>query len=336
MRGQVLAGMLDFERVDWELKASDPPYINLQELLLEYQTAIPAGHAIFESFYAAPIIIDGERSSLNGEDASISVKVEQAINHDDVRVGVIAIKAGEAAFRRTFKGSELEWTDDGKFAIGSVACKVPAGRAVQSVAALKDVAFHYWWVIDPQHVMNARKAVYEVVDPGLAVLRELLSHTSKGASRDFESAVAWLLWLLGFAVTHLGSNRQTQDAVDILASTPGGHFALVECTTGVISTDRKVPNLLRRRALVVEKLKQSNHNVSHVLPVLVTSCGKEEVQQEIAPAERLGVLVLTRNDLLELLDQTQFVMSPDDLYKQVEERLAAAAAAEVQPNLPEM
>jgi hypothetical protein len=181
--------------------------------------------------------------------------------------------------------------------------------------------------------MNPRKAVYEVVDPGLSRLNDLLGQAPKGAARDFESAVAWLLWLLGFSVAHLGSNRLTQDAVDILASTPGGHFALVECTTGVISTDKKVPNLLRRRALVVEKLKQSNHNVAHVLPVLVTSCGRDEVEQEIEPAEQRGVLVLARDDLLAMLDQTQFVGNADTLYSEVEERLAGAARA-AQPGIP--
>lgn len=144
--------------------------------------------------------------------------------------------------------------------------------------------------------------------------------------------MAWLFWMLGFSVAHLGSGKFTQDAVDLLVATPRGNFALVECTTGVISTDRKVPNLLRQRALVIEMLARSNHNAVRVLPILVTSCAREEVEQEILPAQERGVLVITRGDLEEMLNQVDLVFDAEELYRRAEEQVAGAI--QQSPTLP--
>jgi hypothetical protein len=160
----------------------------------------------------------------------------------------------------------------------------------------------------------------------------MIASGSKGSARDLESAVAWLLWMLGFSVAHLGTSTKTQDAVDILATTPSGNFALVECTTGVISTDKKVANLLSRKAIVLERLSRASQNQIRVLPVIVTSKGREEVAQEIGPAQERGVLVLTRDDLVEMLNRTDMLPDADQLYNDAENQLSGLG--ETQPPLP--
>lgn len=333
MRGRSTRGLSDSPHLDWEVKSATAPYLNFQEVLLDFGVPVPQGFGIFESFHALPIAIDGEQSQLQGTTASVSLKAERGIEPDEVNIGLIAVKAGEPAYRETIAGSALVWQDDGRFLIGSVERQVPPGRTVQAVASLRGVAFHFWWLFDPQHVVNPRKGIFELFDPDLSRLREFVSHPPRGAARELEAGVASLFWMLGFSVAHLDSGKFAQDAVDILVATPAGNFALVECTTGVISTDRKVPNLLRRRALVLEMLAKSNHNAVRVLPILVTSCTKEEVEQEIAPAQERGVLVLTRADLEEMLDQSSMLLDAEEVYKRAEEQVGSATTSPTIPGL---
>jgi hypothetical protein len=333
MHGRTTTGLLDNQRLDWEVKAASPPYLSFQELLLDYGVPVPQGFGTFETFHALPIIVDNARSRLNGNIASIALKVERGIEPTDVQLGVIAIKTGEAAHRQTIPGGSLKWEDDGQFSVGTVECEVPAGRTIQAIASLRGTAFHYWWIVDPLQIPNTRKAVYQVVDSDFAILRDfMVAGGPKGSARDLEAAVAWLLWILGFSVAHLGANTRTQDAVDILATTPNGHFALVECTTGVISTDKKVANLLSRRAVVLERLARASQNQVRVLPVIVTSKSREEVAQEIGPTQQRGVLALTRDDLVEMLNRTDMLPDADQLYVEAERQLAGSV--ETQPTLP--
>lgn len=331
VRGRETGKLFHSEYLDWALRASDPPYLGLNELLAEFGLPIPVGNIVFDAYHVAPIGIDRERSHLSGSELNVSVRLEPGIARDKVQVGLVAIKPGETAIRRAFTGAELSWEEIDGIQFGSLNWTVLPGRAVQAIAVLDRLAFHYWWIVDPQHILNARKAIFGAVDPDLTILRDfLVASGSKG--REFESAVSWLLWMLGFSVAHLGAETKTQDAVDILAASPAGNFALVECTTGVIAADKKVANLVSRCALVAEKLKHASHNNVRVLPILVTSKSRDEVIHEIEPARERGVLVLTRDDLVELLNRTDVLPNADQLYQDAESQVTASAAAE--PQLP--
>lgn len=333
VRGKPITTLFDPQYLDWALRAADPPYLSLAELLSEYSLPPLGTHTTFEAYHTTPVAIDQNCSVLSGTELTVGIRLERGLSTSEARLGLIAVKAGEQPVRRTFSASELSWQLDGEIQLGTLRWSVPAGRAVQAIAIFRDTAFHYWWIVDPLQIPNTRKAVYEIVDKDLALLRDfMVASGPKGSARDLESAVAWILWMLGFAVAHLGSNTRTQDAVDILAATPSGNFALVECTTGVISTDKKVANLLSRRAVVLERLARASHNTVRVLPVIVTSRGRDEVLQEIKPAQERGVFVITRDELVDLLNRTDLLPDADELYNNAESQLAAATAGE--PNLP--
>jgi hypothetical protein len=94
---------------------------------------------------------------------------------------------------------------------------------------------------DPDRVQNPRRAVYEAFDPKLENLKNILSNAQgRGEeARDLESAIAWLLWMLGFSVAHLNT-RKMREAPDLIAATPQGHFLIVECTTGLLKAENKL------------------------------------------------------------------------------------------------
>jgi hypothetical protein len=49
------------------------------------------------------------------------------------------------------------------------------------------------------------------------------------------------------------------DAADLLVSTPQGHFAVVECTTGVLKAEHKLALLVTRAAALAAQLARSNN-----------------------------------------------------------------------------
>jgi hypothetical protein len=86
-----------------------------------------------------------------------------------------------------------------------------------------------------------------------------LQELAKGNARDLEAGVAWLLWMIGFSAAHLGSTTRTQDAADLIVTSPAGHFAVVECTTGLLRTDNKLPTLVARATEVRKRLDSGNN-----------------------------------------------------------------------------
>ena len=91
------------------------------------------------------------------------------------------------------------------------------------------------------------------------------------AASDFETAVSWLLWALGFSVALFGTHSKTRDAFDVVATTPRGDFLVVECTLGLLRAEGKLSKLAARTANVRDSLAASNMKHLRVLPVIMTS-----------------------------------------------------------------
>ena len=87
---------------------------------------------------------------------------------------------------------------------------------------------------------------------------------------------------------------------DIIAMTPqSGNFAVVECTTKHLGSDKKLPDLgpchaekLRRK---LDAAGQTHRTI--FLKILVTTLRSEDIAAEREDAERLGVLVLTKENI---------------------------------------
>jgi hypothetical protein len=61
-----------------------------------------------------------------------------------------------------------------------------------------------------------------------------------------------------------------------------------------------------------------------VLPVIVTAKTAAEVKPDVEAAERLGVLVLTRENLERAVDRTLLMPDPDPIYTEAEQAVRAA------------
>ena len=140
--------------------------------------------------------------------------------------------------------------------------------------------------------------------PNLKPLKKLLARLCAKAKKRAILKRAWrgFCGCSASAWPSLAARHETQDAADLIATTPNGHFAVIECTTGLLKADNKLPLLYDRSQAVRRALETSAHNQLRVLPMIVTTKSREEIMPDLEQAERLGILVLSREKLEGMLE----------------------------------
>jgi hypothetical protein len=164
-------------------------------------------------------------------------------------------------------------------------------------------------------------------------MKEMIAKAEgKGPNADnFEACVSWLFWMLGFSPALLSATTKTTDASDILLTTPAGHFAVVEVTTGLLKAERKMPNLDARTEAVRRMLDASNQKHLRVLPVLVTSKSREAIKSELPDTEKLGICVVAREALEALVPRTLVPLNAEQIYEDAERAAHDAKAQHADP-----
>jgi hypothetical protein len=291
--------------LDWELKASPTLYDNLQELAFEYSLGALRDVINLEVVAFNVAAVDAA-STITSTTGKLAVRLAPGLAPKHVTLGYRVFSYGRVVKRLSVHGNKMLWEKQEGFQHGRVEVEVPPAAVLHCVASYRGIAQQHYWVADPTTAPNARRVVYELADNQLEILNDLLTGPpARGRdARELETGVAWLLWMLGFSVAHLGSTPRTQDAVDLIATTPNGHFAVVECTTGLLKADQKLPRVIERAENVRRRLAESGNRYPRVLAAIVTSKTRGEVMADIEQAERLRVLVITREDLEQSSNRT--------------------------------
>jgi hypothetical protein len=313
--------------LDWELRAAPTPYDNLQDLIGEYQLGNMFTDVItIEVIGTAVMAIDGANSKIEGELATISINLASTLPTEQVSVSYRLFSDGKVIARELIKNDQIQWAEVENMKRGTYTLSVPSAAVLHCYSLYSGVAQTHWYITDPSKSQNSRRSLYETFDPGLSIFNEFISRTNaKGRdARDFETAIAWLFWIMGFGVAHLGKTARTQDFADIAVTTPNGHVGVVECTTGLLRADNKLPNLVQRAANVRRQLDTSNNRHLRVLPVIVTALTGVEVNADTEQAEKLGVLVLTKEDIDQLIQATLFPGNAEAIFEAAEKRVSDA------------
>ena len=305
---------LSRSNLDWEVRAAAIPYTGLDDIAHEYQCgAINIDHAIIEVM-ASNVAVIGGHSTIDGTRARLTLHIAANLPLERASMGLLEFANGRCINRKTLASTEFSWETLEGVQSGTVDIEVSLGSMLQCIANYGAVSQHYWWVVDPMRSQNPRRLAFEVFDDKLAVLSELLNQQSRGAARDLEAGVAWLFWMLGFGVAHLGSTSKLQDAVDIFVTAPSGGMAVVECTTGMLREQNKMMNLIGRTQAIRRKMTDSGQNVP-LLPIMVTSRTRAEIEPELEQAEKLGIVVMANEEISSLLNQTTILPNADQMYQ---------------------
>jgi len=310
--------------IDWELAAIEQPYETLNELLYEFSLGTyRSDYAVLEVVAHSVAMIDFS-SKVSGDVAEPSILLASSADPAKAGLGYRVLLHGKVVDRGQLSGDALTWTQRGSLLHGVGEVKIPSGAAMQCFALYAGYAHHKGWIADPALSQNARRAAFEEFDVGLTVLKDFLFEENRARkdARDFEVGVAWLLWMLGLGVAHAGGSPRTSEAADILASTPSGHIAVIECTTGHLKAESKLSRLVARSKTIRRRLDDSGNRHLKILPVIVTALGKEEIKADLDQARSLGIFVVTREDLLAAVNQTITSHNVDQEYSRALESLS--------------
>ncbi len=291
---------------DWLLKAADIPYDSVQELCGEYGLGVLRGDRSLIEVVARTAVEVLTRSEVKGTSAELGIWMASSLDRAKARIGFRVLDGGQVLKRGAMSGGDLSWQDEGLASIGTTQLEIPAGAIVQCVASYGGHAHQVQWRADSSIFQNPRAAVLSLVDPNKQTLRDYLQpgHAPRGnAAGDFEAVIGWMLWAMGFSTASFGTNAKTRDAFDIIAVAPKGDFVVVECTLGLLRAESKLSKLSARASNLRETLAASNMRNLRVLPVIVTAMTAEQVKADMAQAEELGVLVLTKENLDTVFDE---------------------------------
>jgi hypothetical protein len=314
---------LDSLSLDWELKSAATPFESVQELCVEFGVGpIDGNSAVVEIIAFIVAGIDRE-SSVNGTKAKLVINLVDGLERERASIGYRLIERNAVVKRGTLSGGAISWTNAVNCQRGEAELEVTPAAVLHCVACHGGRAQHHYWVADPATAQNPFRAVHQAFDKNLEVLQDLVAKAqAKGANaRDLEIAVAWLLWILGFSTTHIGGTPKTSDAPDLIAASPSGHLVVVECTTGILKEDSKLPHLFQRAEKVRQSLIACGNQHLRVLPVIVTTKTRDEVKLELDQAQKNGALVATIEDFPQLINRTLLVPNAERLYAEAEETL---------------
>ena len=310
--GGDIAGLFPQPESDWLLKAADAPYDSVQELAVDYGLGgLRSDRALLEVVARTAIEVLAE-SAVTGTRASVGIWMASSLDRTQAKLGFRVVHQGRVVRRDAIRGSDLTWSDRDLAVVGTGGIDVPAGSVVQCVASYAGEAHHVQWRADPATFLNPRAAILSLVDPSNSLMQAYLHPDVPRRGKvadDFETAIAWLLWALGFSVASFGTHPKTRETFDVIATTPRGDFLVAECTLGLLRAEGKLSRLAARTVNVRESLAASNMKHLRVLPVIVTAMTSEQVAADAGPAADLGVLVVTREDLDEV--QNELIRFPD-------------------------
>ncbi len=305
--------------ISWELKSHAQPYDSLQELANYYGTGIPnGGQPTVEVIAYQTTAIEKPASTIKDGEANLCQVLLHGFDPDKASLGYIVYRGSQVLKRGSFEGTDMTWSAHPEIQRGRTSLSVVPGSVVKCFARYAGITHHETWVDDPSLAQNQRRTAYATFDDSLLELKALLDgpYVRGRDARQVETALSWVLWMLGFSPIQIGGVKKTQTAPDLIVAAPNGDLALVECTTGLLSADKKMPQLAARTVLVRKKLDAAGNLGTRLISILITTRSRDEVASELEQAQQMNILVATREDIDRSIAQSLISMDANALYEQ--------------------
>jgi hypothetical protein len=314
-RHNLTVGVTDQRALDWELKAAETPFDNLDELLSQCNlpAQIQMGDLTTLEIVAKSPVMISDASAISGSDAVIECRLATALDNGKLRLGYKVLHK-ESIERKSVNGSALDWRQDGDIMIGTY--QVPVGNAslLQAFVSYAGVSHHQWWVTDPQQRLNPRLAIHQVFDEDLELLRRMLLKPETDKPYVFENAVSTLLNLLGFSVSNYGRIPKLQKGPDIIVVSPAGHVGVIECTVGLLDESDKLAKLVQRVKLIQDKLNETGYGFLQLQAAIVSPLSRDEVTANLETAGKHEIAVVCKENIEEMLKQVSLPPNADRLF----------------------
>lgn len=319
---------VDRDKIGWHLRGSEMPFESLAELCAAFEAGEePGGMEIV----AAPVVRILPSSNAKLLKAELVIACAADLETRPCRLSYRVLQGATVIERSSVDGGKLGWDSIDGQSVATHKLEVPEGALIDCAVSYRGETNHQSWVVDRSAVQNPRRAAFEPSDTDLAEMRMLLSSDSeKQHARGFEAAIAWLLWMLGFSPAHLCHSSHHENGPDLLVECEGS-LVIVECTVGQLKADKR-SKLAARCVDIRESLVASRNHDAFVLPVLVTRFTREQAAADFEEAAKDGQHVLTREDLLLLLDRTRQTYSATAIFSDWKHALESRQASLQRPS----
>jgi hypothetical protein len=309
--------------LDWEVRAAPRPFDGLVDVAMAHGLNPQSLDIVTFEASAAHLAEIDPNSIVSGTDAQPSCFLASRIAPERLQLNYRVQHRGQIIERGSLAGTSLEWEQQERAARGTGKIVIPEGAVVQCFPVVDGSAQHRYWLADNKSLPNAYRAAFEGYDKDLALLKDFLADTPRKGrdARDLEFGMSWLLWMLGFSPAHFGANPRTQEAPDLLVATPSANFLVVECTIGLLKAENKLAKLHERTTNLRTRLAASGQAHLRVVPMIVTPLTREDVKADIDQAERLGMVVATRETIEVALNRTIVPQNPESLFADLEKEI---------------
>ncbi|MBD9448904.1 hypothetical protein [Rhizobium sp. RHZ01] len=305
-------GTTEQMQLDLELLSHIEPYENMLDLFEDFsipvQFASEGGKCITE-VVLAPVSEIEPLSKIESGLLKVGIVAAPRAQISKITLGVKAFTR-DGVRRFTVAGDQFTWKQEPHRLVGAL--DLPLANTPLALTSLRYGSEHIqkWWVRDQTQTFNRLLDVHIAIDPARSLVVDDLS----GQRTDFEERVGLLFSLLGLRVLKYGQIPKLTDAPDILALSDRDHLYVVECTTGDINAKGKLQKLADRTKAIAHSLSASVSRPSSILPVVATSLSRQETAAHRLQAEVLGVALLCKEDLMNLVGQVEAPPSADRLF----------------------
>ena len=310
----------EITRINSELRLAELPFDGVQDLI-DYlrvpDTLSNHKQTQIEIRIYPPVDVQTEESSLSNEQLQLTLHAHPKLNAKTVSLAIHEFSEGSSI--RNQAASQIEWEQINGRQIGKLLIKTTNAFAVKAILIAGKNTVRRQFFEDILKVPNRRLFAISVFDNELKKLRKDLTETNN--SDHFEKAVNSLAYILGFS----GCIMNETDAPDIILSTKNHNLVLIECTLKTADFNNKLGKLVDRKNTLIELLKKAGDN-RKVHCYLV--CGQLEsaIVHDANVLINHSIVLLTKDSLLNLLENLRFPQEPDELLLADERHLQSSRA----------
>jgi hypothetical protein len=309
-----------YEALDWEVRAHTPPFYSLDELLgwMGLPNCSAMGDmSLLQLSVVPPATIEGNLSAISKGRVKVCVWGAPKLPPENISLQVRGLaRDGRQGSVIPLRFEATAPVVGKPYDVMEFGGDVAEEAVVQAFLNVGGLAVQQLWIGDPERRLHIAQPVAESFDENLATLDAHLFSTRNDQSERFEWAVGTLLFLLGFKLMPLGKNSPLTDGPDVVAVTPNGNVAVVECTIQLPGNKDKVGKVLQRATRVREQMAKSGFVGGTTLPVVVTRVPRDQVGDARREVTRRGVLVLDKEDLQGLRRRIIVPPNPDQLFSE--------------------
>lgn len=298
---------VEIAKVNSQLRLNKQPFDGLSDLVSNLDvpdTLTSYKQSQIEIRISPSIDIRIDESNLSKGKFNLILHAHQKLITKNISIGIRQFP--ESLNSRKQVASRVTWeTNESGIQVGKLQVNAKNSFAVQAILMAGSNTVRRQFFDDILKVPNRRLSVFSNFDNDLKMLKRALNGDFD--SNGFETAVNSLAYLLGFS----GCVMNETDAPDLILSTPNENLVIIECTTRISDFNSKLGKLVERKNALIALLEGAGDS-RKVYSYLVCSLPKNQIKHDEKELGRNKVTLLTRESLLELLNQLKF---PQDLEK---------------------